>query len=285
VRHDKSHDGAWWRAWWEQNKARYPDAVRDTPIPEFPERAASPRAASDDQEDPGADVADVPVQDLRAGGDANKRYLLIGPKAGAVAPPAGYRLIVVLPGGAGGEEFRPFAQRILKNALADDCVVAELVAPRWSEDENRIVWPTAGLKDPAMKFTTDEFVKAVVQDASGRVPLDLKRVDALGWSSGGPPVYAAAVDGSSPLRGAFVAMSVFKPEQLPDLKNAAGKRFYILHSPQDFIQMRFPESARDTLAGAGAVVTLATYQGGHGWQGDVFGMIRTGMDWLDAPAK
>jgi hypothetical protein len=24
-----------------------------------------------------------------------------------------------------------------------------------------------------------------------------------------------------------------------------------------------------------------TYEGGHGWRGDVFGMIRAGVQWLD----
>jgi predicted esterase len=79
-------------------------------------------------------------------------------------------------------------------------------------------------------------------------------------------------------------MSVFKPEQLPRLENGKGKAFYILHSPQDFIKMSFPESARDQLAAAGAKTKLATYEGGHGWKGDVFGNIRAGMDWLESEA-
>jgi hypothetical protein len=35
----------------------------------------------------------------------------------------------------------------------------------------------------------------------------------------------------------------------------------------------------------GAVVHLETYDGGHGWHGDVFGMIRRAAEWLisDAP--
>ena len=34
VPFDQAHDGAWWRRWWEQNKARYPEAARAITIPE-----------------------------------------------------------------------------------------------------------------------------------------------------------------------------------------------------------------------------------------------------------
>lgn len=33
VRFDLGHDGDWWRRWWEQNKARYPEAARAIAIP------------------------------------------------------------------------------------------------------------------------------------------------------------------------------------------------------------------------------------------------------------
>lgn len=35
VSYDKSHDGAWWIAWWEKNKARFPEEVRKLPIPDL----------------------------------------------------------------------------------------------------------------------------------------------------------------------------------------------------------------------------------------------------------
>ena len=76
-------------------------------------------------------------------------------------------------------------------------------------------------------------------------------------------------------------MSVFKPQQLSGLERARGRKYYILPSPQDFIAMRFPEAARDQLAAHGATTTLVTYEGGHGWHGDVFGNIRKGLVWLE----
>jgi predicted esterase len=75
-------------------------------------------------------------------------------------------------------------------------------------------------------------------------------------------------------------MSVFKSKQLRPLAGAKGHRYYILHSPQDFIPMRMAEQARDILRQAGAQTKLATYTGGHGWRGDVYGMIRKGIEWL-----
>jgi hypothetical protein len=39
-----------------------------------------------------------------------------------------------------------------------------------------------------------------------------------------------------------------------------------------------------TLREQGATVQLQTYPGGHGWQGDPFGMIRQGVQWLEQQA-
>ncbi|MBI5432155.1 MAG: hypothetical protein HZA52_04915 [Planctomycetes bacterium] len=33
VAYDPSHDGAWWRAWWEKNSGRLPEPIRGTPLP------------------------------------------------------------------------------------------------------------------------------------------------------------------------------------------------------------------------------------------------------------
>src|SRR5262249_48911066 len=96
----------------------------------------------------------------------------------------------------------------------------------------------------------------------------------------GPAAYALSVAEDIPIAGSFVAMSVFKPEQLPPLTAAKGRSFYVLHSPEDFIPMRFPESAKSQLEAAGARVTLQTYAGGHGWHGDVLAEIKRGLEWL-----
>src|ERR1700678_3466948 len=86
------------------------------------------------------DVADVPANEQRVGGDENKRYLLI--QREEAAPERGYGLVVVLPGGDGSDNFSPFVRRILKNALPPGYLIAEPIAPLWSEKQ-QVTWPTA----------------------------------------------------------------------------------------------------------------------------------------------
>jgi RNA polymerase sigma-70 factor (ECF subfamily) len=84
VEFDVSHNGAWWRRWWEKNRQRFPEAVRSLEIPAIPKSAHAPEPAP---ADPMAEVADVMAQDVRIGDDEKKRYFLIGAKA----PPAADR--------------------------------------------------------------------------------------------------------------------------------------------------------------------------------------------------
>jgi len=233
-------------------------------------------------EDPLADVADVPAQDLRAGGDANQRYFLVGAVEGAAAPAQGYALLVVLPGGDGSAEFHPFVRRIHKNVLDRSWLIAQAVAPEWEKSPNRVTWPTARLRTAAAKFTTEQFVEAILADVRAKTMIDRKRIFLLGWSSGGPPCYAIALGEQSSVTGAFVAMSIFKPEQMPAPGNAKGKVFYLLQSPDDQVTpIRFAETAQKTLGRAGAKVHLERYSGGHGWHGDVWQMVRDGIQWLE----
>jgi RNA polymerase sigma factor (sigma-70 family) len=249
----------------------------------FAQKSLPPAAlASARQADnPLADVADVPSLDLKVKDDANKRYFLIGKKDRA--PAGGFRLLVVLPGGDGSADFNPFIRRIYKTALNERWLVAQPVAPQWDRDQfESLVWPTEGLKYPAAKFTTEEFVNAVIAAVQARVAVDRKRIFLLGWSSGGPPCYAAAVRKGSPVAGAFIAMSVFKPGQLPALDHVKGKSFYLLQSPDDRVTpLHFAEAAEKALTGAGARVHLERYADGHGWRGDVWKMLGDGIKWLD----
>lgn len=245
---------------------------------------ASDSSATDPKSPPeAADVADVPCQDLRAGGDSNKRYFLIGAADKAKAPAGGYRLLIVLPGGDGSADFNPFIRRIYKNALKKDWLVAQLVAPRWNEQQaKRVVWPTQRTHYPGAKFTTEQFIDAVIADVQAKTKVDPQKIFLFGWSSGGPACYAAMLRKDTPAAGAFIAMSVFLPPQASTLAHAKGKAFYLLQSPDDKVtRMRFAEAAQKALEPAGAAVKLQPYAGGHGWRGNVFGMISAGVRWLD----
>ena len=233
------------------------------------------------------DVADIPSQDLKAGGDADKRYFLIGPKRDAKEPEEGYGLVLVLPGGDGSADFHPFVKRIFRYALGDRTLAAEMVAIDWTGGEaSRVVWPTRrGLPQPKMKFTTEEFVEAVVADVAGRHKIDRRKIYTLSWSSGGPAAYAVSLAPKSSITGSFIAMSVFRPDWLPALGAAKGHAYYLFQSPDDPIcPLIHAERAAEALRKEGAKVELVTYPGGHGWRGPVFPNIRKGLDWLEKNA-
>ena len=290
VRYDESHNGQWWRQWWERERTRFPEPARSSPIPSLDGKTKA--AQSDSGVRPpiyamilAAAPANraLPVDDLRVKNDEKMRYFLMGPK-GKSAPKDGYRLLLVLPGDDGGEDFRPFIESVARESVSDQYLVAQLVAPKWADSEN-LVWPKEKDLAQGAPIATEQFVDAVVEEIAARHKLDPRHVYALGWSSSGPPVYATAMRAKTPLSGAFVAMSVFKADQCPPAAGAKGRPFYILHSPQDFIKMSFPEAARKTLTAAGARVKLQTYEGGHGWHGDPQQMIRAGVTWLESQSK
>jgi predicted esterase len=231
-----------------------------------------------------ADISDMTVREMRAGGDAMKRYFVIHRP---VDPPKdGWRTLFVLPGGSGDAQFQPFVTRIAKNALPENYLVVQLVAPVWSPQQaENVVWPTDQSNLREVKFSTREFFLAVRSEVGKAHKLDPRYSFTLTWSSSGTNGYGLSLSSKSGVTGTFVAMSVFTPALLPPLTAAKGHPYFIYHSPTDFIPIANAEAARDALEKAGAVVKLQTYDGGHGWKGDVFGDIRKGVHWLEQQAK
>jgi len=261
----------------------FDDVVADyTDAPATDATASASRPDTDN--DAASDVAAVPAEERNVGQDPRKRYFLIGPMSAATEPADGHRLLIVLPGGAGGPDFHPFVKRIAKNGLPPGYLVAQLVAISWTPGQfERVVWPTANDDLPGVGFWTEDFVDAVIRDIRQTKRIDPRFIFALGWSSGGPPVYATSLRSGTSVTGSFDAMSIFKPRVSQSLKNARGHSYYILHSPQDeLIPIAMAETARDELQRAGAKAELRTYDGGHGWRGDVYGELRRGVVWLEA---
>jgi len=242
-----------------------------------PAAGAAPAHALDDPPLPEPVVLD---------GDERKRYLLHGLEEGAKAPKEGWKLLVVMPGGSGSADFASFVGRIRENALGDDWLVLQLVAPVWSEEQAKAkVWPTKRSPWPKMKFSCEELFEDALEDVRKEHELDPKYLFTLAWSSSGTLAYTLGLERKTPVTGTFVAMSVFKPELLPSLRGAKGRSFFLLHSPEDFIPIRMAEEARDQLKEHGAEVEYATYPGGHGWKGDVYGMMRRGLEHLEEEAR
>lgn len=228
---------------------------------------------------------DVPSEKLKAGGDGKKEYFLIGAAKDRKAPAAGFGLVVIMPGGDGSAEFQPFVKRIFATALPDGYLAVQPVSVKWTEDQE-VVWPTAGFKVEKMKFTTEEFVAAVIADVGKTHKLDPARTFSLSWSSSGPAAYAISLQEKPVVAGSFVAMSVFKPDLLPELNRGKGHAYYLYHSLADRVcPFEMAKEAEKALGDAGARVTLAEYGGGHGWRDDVFDDIRTGIEWLEKNAK
>jgi predicted esterase len=226
------------------------------------------------------DIADMQVQDLRARGDEKMRYFVINKPT---PPPAqGWRTLFVLPGGSGDAQFQPFVTRIAKNALPEGYLVLQLVAPVWTAQQARdIVWPNDQSGVPEMKFSTTDFFLAVRAEVEKAHKLDPRHCSTLSWSSSGMTGYTLSLLPKTGVTGTFVAMSVFHAGALPSLAAAKGHPYFIFHSPQDFIPITQAQAARDSLQKAGASVELQTYEGGHGWRGNVFGDLRKGIQWLE----
>jgi predicted esterase len=231
------------------------------------------------------DIADVAGKAYRTPGNNKFLYIEIGAKPAAPAPADGFKLLLVLPGGDGSRDFTPFVKRIYKYGLSEEYLVAQLVAPMWARSDMR-VWPTAKDGPAAAKIATEAFIAAVVEDVATRHKIDRRHVFALGWSSGGPAVYAAALAEKPVLTACMPAMSVFHVGSMPPLERAKDRAFYILHSPDDDVcPFAQAQNAKERLSAAGATAALVEYPGGHGWQGDVFGNIAAGVAWMEEQTR
>jgi len=227
------------------------------------------------------DVNDVPCKSLFASGDKNKHYFLIGAYEKEEVPADGFALLVVIPGGGWGIDYSPFSKQIYKYSLNKRYIVAQLVAVKWTPVQV-IVWPTNTVKVDKQKFSTEEFVEAVVKDVKAKYKLDQKYIFTLSWSSSGPAAYEISMQKEKSVTGSYIAMSIFRPERYEPLDRAAGHCYFIDHSPQDeIVPYAMAENANKLLSEHGAQTSMISYNGGHGWYGDVFGRINLGIRQLE----
>ena len=246
---------------WEPRHLRVPSAK--DPVVDVPRKAPS-----------------TPERELEAGSDPKKRFFLSGPKAGDVEPAEGYGLVLVLPGGDGGDGFRSWVRERYDAWVDAGWVWAQLVAPVW-DPAQKVVWPT--VEEPARRaHLLDGGVRrgrggGVCQAREARSPARAR----AGWSSSGPALYRSLSLKASPVTGFLIAMSVFHTDDLEPLANAKGRPVFLLHAPDDATcPLRLAEKARDTLKKQGLQVEWATYEGGHGWEGESEDHARRGLAWL-----
>jgi len=100
---------------------------------------------------------------------------------------------------------------------------------------------------------TEDFILAGIKAVAEKHKLDPRRIFTFSWSSGGWAAWHASF--LKEIRGSFIAMAVFYPEQLPPLAQARGRAYHLYHSPEDDV-CKFPmaEAARDALTRNGALV-------------------------------
>jgi predicted esterase len=288
VKQTGERDAAWWRGWWLKNRDRFGPVAAKLEVPDWKTPPPTAAAGAQTPTTPAGaegDLPDVPTITLRASYDNDKKFFLMGLKRGAIEPAEGYRLLIVLPGGDGGMSFKPFVQRVYRDALPPGWLVAQLVAPMWDDEQkNKIVWPTGPNPYAGAKFTSEEFLESVVAEVKSRAAIDDRHVHVLAWSSGGPAAYAAALRVGSPVRGAVVAMSVFDGAKAGAIDQAKGKRFFLYQSPEDTLTpLAQAEGAERTLSEAGGRVMLRRYAGGHGWTGDWTAAVKDAIAFLTQP--
>jgi predicted esterase len=221
---------------------------------------------------------------MQAGDDARKSFFLMEPKT-PKPPKAGYGLIVVMPGGDGSAEFEPFVKRVYAQAIPDNCLLVQLIAVEWAPKQP-IVWPTRTSRVPKQRFTTEEFIEAVIAETARKYPLDRRHIVTLSWSSSGPAAYSASMSPGTSITGSFVAMSVFKSTP-QELRQAKGQVYYIYHSPEDKVcPLGMAKRATKVLSDNGATTRMVEYASGHGWRGNMYKDIRAGLAWImDLTAK
>ena len=294
------HDGAWWRAWWAKNSARFPPEVRALQIPQVTLRA---RTAAPSQ-------AAGPEQ-RQIANDIKRTYWLVSPigfvrnrraGVGAIAPPEPPRdgvagkaieerpgLLVVLPPDGNGASAALFWQEVLQKSLNNRYFIAVAVAPKWSEAQTQ-TWVTADdMKQvKEAKFSTEKFAAEIVRDVIATHNIEPGRVYLHGATDSGVAAYACSLDESTPFRGFYLLASAFKSAALPPMTRAKGRRYVIQHSQEDkTAPYIMAAAAQKILTEHGATVKMLTYKGSHGY---VFAdppadPIRDAMAWLDASQK
>lgn len=213
--------------------------------------------------------------------DPKQRYFYFPPRTDFGVPAAGYALVVVLPGGPGGASQRPYYKDVYLNAMPVDFMMAQLLSVKWSP-EQRIVWPTKKITDVQVEFTTPEFITAVIDDVRGRVRIDPQRIILMGASSSGGAVMTAALTNTD-VSGALLTASVFREHQLPPMRGAADKRFFLVQGVSDDITpFHYAQTAAQTLSRHGADVRLYAMPGGHhpGWPNNYRGVYGYAFHWL-----
>ncbi|MHC4844763.1 MAG: alpha/beta hydrolase [Planctomycetota bacterium] len=193
------------------------------------------------------------------------------------------KLVLVLPGGSGqARSFLPWLMGLARQ-MHEEHVFAVISAPRWSAQQaESITWVSAWWMErfSEAEFPTEQLIRDVYVHARKLGAVRVDKTFLWGWSSSGPAVYAAALEGEAPYDGAYINSSVYRPERL-DLRRARNRRFYLQQGRDDTVtEPRWAELAAEQLQDAGAKVKLDLIDGGHGFGKNHAGNVQAALEWL-----
>ena len=276
-----NHNGAWWRDWWQKNKAHLPEEARNEPIPDL---QLGNRYAKTFSIKRGRQLETIAHDSHRAYWRLSSGLLISekkkkAPKAGvkpaapvlasnkpAASEPAGIPLadrpglLVVL--GDGDTDIALQAgywQDVAGRGFGGKYLVALVSPPRWREKQTAL-WLTRKnhAEVPEAAFTTETLAADVARDMESKYPINPSRVFLIGAGMGGPAAYACSLEARTPFHGFLLLQSVFRSAQLPPLANAKNRRYYLLNSRDDKRVPFFAATlAQNTLRAQGAAVKLS----------------------------
>ena len=140
-------------------------------------------------------------------------------------------------------------------------LAAVAVAPQWNLKQS-LLWPTQSEKGNAKTapFTTETLAAQIVKDVEANYPVNPSRVFLVGVGAGGQAAYACSLQAKTPFAGFALVGSPFRSSALPALSFAKGRRYSILHSPDDKQYPLFlAKAALEALQKAGADAKLTPY--------------------------
>ena len=267
-----NRSGAWWRAWWNRNKAQMPLEARNEPIPDL---QMGNRYAKTFSIKRGRQLETV-------GHDAHRAYwrlssgLLISEKTkkkGAKAAPKTADnkppeipmaerpgLLVVLADSDTEIGLQAsFWQDVAGRGFGGKYLVALVSPPKWSAKQ-KTLWLTRKNRAevPEAAFTTETLAADVARDMKAKYPINPAHVFLLGSGAGGPAAYACSLEPQTPFHGFLLMEAAFKSAQLPPLTTAKNRHYYLLHCREDKRTPYFAATlAQNTLRTQGATVKLS----------------------------
>ena len=264
----------WWRQWWAKNRAALSEEAQAEPFPDF-------TAAKVTQE---FSIRRTRKQ-VAIGGDPKRSYWFVAsgllmkrkPVAKPIATasltpaaPADFSdipvdsrpglLVVLADGNPDGLGTRYWQDLIGKN-FKGKYLAAVVTASQWNPKQSPL-WLTQSEKGNAKTapFTTEILAAQVVKDVESNYPVNPARVFLVGVGAGGQAAYACSLQAKTPFAGFALVGSPFRSSALPALSFAKGRRYSILHSPNDKQYPLFlAKAALDALRKAGADAKLTTY--------------------------